>query len=63
MPRGDRSKLVSIGDSAFSVVEPKCWNEVPDDVRSSFLSSKVKWNWSGEVKRGSHSSLRNLFTC
>ena len=29
-----RSKLVSIGDSSFSVVAPKYWNELPDDIRN-----------------------------
>ena len=29
-----RSKLVSMGDRAFSVVAPKYWNELPDDIRN-----------------------------
>ena len=27
-------KKVSVGDRVFSVVEPKYWNELPDDVRN-----------------------------
>ena len=29
-----RSKLVSMGDRAFSVVAPKYWNELPDDIKN-----------------------------
>ena len=29
-----KSKLVSMGDRAFSVVAPKYWNELPDDIRN-----------------------------
>ena len=29
-----RSKLVSMGDRAFSDVAPKYWNELPDDIRN-----------------------------
>ena len=29
-----KSKLVSMGDHAFSVVAPKYWNELPDDIRN-----------------------------
>ena len=32
-----RSKLICMGDCAFSVVEPKYWNELPDDIRNIAL--------------------------
>ena len=32
-----RSKLVSMSDCAFSVVAPKYWNELPDDIRNTEL--------------------------
>ena len=34
MLQGKRSKLVSMGDCAFSVVAAKYWNELPDDIRN-----------------------------
>ena len=33
-----RSKLVTMGDRAFSVVAPKYWNALPDTIRNVTLS-------------------------
>ena len=41
MPQEKRSKLVSMGDRAFSVVAPKYWNELLDDIRNSELSLDI----------------------
>ena len=45
-----RSKLVSMGDRAFSVVAPKYWNELPDDIRNielplDIFKKKLKTNY------------------
>ena len=45
-----RSKLVSVGDRAFSVVAPKYWNELPDDIRNiefpfDILKKKLKTHY------------------
>ena len=36
-----RSKLVYMGDHAFSVVAPKYWNELPDDIRNIELPLNI----------------------
>ena len=36
-----RSKLVTMGDRAYSVVAPKYWNNLPDDIRDLNLSLDI----------------------
>ena len=36
-----RSKLITMGDRAYSIVAPKYWNNLPDDIRDLNLSLDI----------------------